>query len=220
MSNGSRALKTDDLIGMLATVQRRQPRGVPWATVSAGLAAGLATALLLMAATLGIRPDLTASLNDPVVWLKLGFGALVLLAAGAAAGRLSLPGKGWRGTGIALLLVFITVACWALVDLAGRPVSEWAPCIAGRDWLTCLVAIPLLALPPMLAMSVAMRHLAPTRLELAGTLMGLASGGAAAIAFTLYCQNDTVPFVAVWYGLTLGISALLGRALGPTLLRW
>ncbi len=220
MSSGPQTLQTDDLIKVLAAAQGRQPRGRSWAAMSASLAAGLVATLMLMAATLGIRPDLAASLTDPVAWLKLGFSVLVLLAAGKAAWRLSLPGKGWSGAGVVLLVVFAVVACWTLVDLAGRPMAEWAPCIAGRDWLTCLVAIPLLALPPMLAMGLAMRRLAPTRLDLAGTLLGLASGGAAAFAFTLYCQDDTVPFVAVWYGLALGASALLGRLLGPRLLRW
>ncbi len=220
MSSGPQTLQTDDLIKVLAAAQGRQPRGRPWAAMSASLAAGLVATLMLMAATLGIRPDLAASLTDPVAWLKLGFSVLVLLAAGKAAWRLSLPGKGWSGAGVVLLVVFAVVACWALVDLASRPVAEWAPCIVGRDWLTCLVAIPLLALPPMLAMGLAMRRLAPTRLDLAGTLLGLASGGAAAFAFTLYCQDDTASFVAVWYGLALGASALLGRVLGPKLLRW
>ena len=220
MSSGPQTLQTDDLIKVLAAAQGRQPRGRPWAAMSASLAAGLVATLMLMAATLGIRPALAASLTDPVAWLKLGFSVLVLLAAGKAAWRLSLPGKGWSGAGVVLLVVFAVVACWALVDLASRPVAEWAPCIVGRDWLTCLVAIPLLALPPMLAMGLAMRRLAPTRLDLAGTLLGLASGGAAAFAFTLYCQDDTASFVAVWYGLALGASALLGRVLGPKLLRW
>ena len=213
-------MKTDELIGILASAQQRQPQAAPWVAVAAGLAAGLAAACLLVAATLGVRSDLLGSFSNPVVLLKLGFSALVLLVAGMAARRLSLPGKGWNGAGLALSLAFATVAAWALVDLARRPTAEWVPCIVGQDWLTCLVAVPLLALPAMLAMGAAMRHLAPTRLDLAGTLLGLASGGAAAFAFALYCQDDTVPFVAVWYSLALGISALLGRMLGPRLLRW
>lgn len=220
MDSGPKTSQTDDLIKVLAAAQGRQPRGRPWPAVSASLAAGLTVTVLLTAATLGIRPDLAASLTNPVAWLKLGFSVFVLLAAGMAAWRLSLPGKGWSGAGLVLLVVFGVVACWALVDLAGRPMVEWAPCITGRDWLTCLVAIPLLALPPMLAMGLAMRRLAPTRLDLAGTLLGLASGGGAAFAFTLFCQDDTASFVAVWYGLALGVSALLGRVLGSRLLRW
>lgn len=220
MDSGPKTSQTDDLIKVLAAAQGRQPRGRPWPAVSASLAAGLTVTVLLTAATLGIRPDLAASLTNPVAWLKLGFSVFVLLAAGMAAWRLSLPGKGWSGAGLVLLVVFGVVACWALVDLAGRPMVEWAPCITGRDWLTCLVAVPLLALPPMLAMGLAMRRLAPTRLDLAGTLLGLASGGGAAFAFTLFCQDDTASFVAVWYGLALGVSALLGRVLGSRLLRW
>ena len=213
-------LRTDDLINMLAAAQRPQPASAPWATVAAGLAAGLAAALLLMSATLGVRPDLVDSLGNPTVWFKLGFSALVLLAGGMAARQLSLPGRNWNRAGFVLLVVFIIVAAWALVDLAGRPPAEWAPCIVGQGWLTCLVAIPLLSLPTIVVMGAAMRRMAPTRLQLAGTLLGLAAGGAAAFAFALACQDDTVPFVAVWYGLALGMSALLGRLLGPRLLRW
>lgn len=213
-------MRTDDLIEMLAAAQRPQSRGASWAAVTAGAASGLLAAFLLAAATLGVRPDLIASLGNPAVLLKLGFAAIVLLAAGTAAGRLSLPGKGWGRAGLVLALASAAVALWALVDLAGRPVAEWGPCIVGRDWLMCLLAVPSLSLPAMLAIGAGMRRLAPTRLELAGTLMGLASGGAGALAFSLYCQDDTVPFVAVWYGLALGASALLGRVLGPWLLRW
>lgn len=220
MGNGRGTLRTNDLIGVLAAAQQPQPRGAPWAAMSASLAAGLAAALVVMAAVLGVRPDLLASLSNPVVWLKFALSMIMLLAAGMAARRLSLPGKGWSGAGFVLSLAFATVAAWALLDLAVRPAAEWPPRIIGQEWLTCLVAIPLLSLPTMLAMGAAMRRLAPTRLHLAGTLLGLASGGAAAFAYALHCQDDAVPFVAVWYGLALGISALLGRVLGHRLLRW
>ncbi len=213
-------LRTDDLIEILAASQQRQPRRASMVTVSLGLAAGLATSVLLVAGTLGIRPDLRGALENPGVWLKLFFGGVVLLAAGVAATRLSLPGRGWSGAGTVLSAAFAILAICGLVELARLPVAEWAPCIAGQDWLTCLIAIPLLALPTVFAMGAAMRRLAPTRLRLAGTLLGLAGGGAAALAFSLYCQDDAVPFTAVWYGLALGGSALLGRLMGPRLLRW
>jgi hypothetical protein len=213
-------VRTDHLIELLAATQRPRPRVASWAPVSLSLAAGMASSILLMALTLGVRPDLGASLGDPAVWLKLCFSVLVLLAGGIAAWRLSLPGKGWSGARLVLFLGSGALAICAFAELARLPVTEWVPCIAGQDWLTCLVAIPLLSLPTLLAGAAAMRRLAPTRLGDAGMLLGLASGGAAALAFTLYCQDDAVPFVAVWYGLALGLSALLGRVLGPRLLRW
>lgn len=82
------------------------------------------------------------------------------------------------------------------------------------------MAIPLLSLPTILIMSVGMRRLAPTRLRLAGAVLGLASGGAASLTFTLYCQGDAVSFFVVWHSLALGISVLIGCALGPRTLRW
>ena len=213
-------MRTEELIEMLAGTQAPRPRVAPWDAVSLGLGVGAASAVLLLAGTLGIRPDLASSLGNPAVWLKLCFSALVLLAAGAAAWRLSLPGKSWRGARLVLFMAFAALVICGLAELARLPMAEWAACIAGRDWLTCIVAIPLLAVPTMLAGAAAMRRLAPTRLDDAGMLLGLASGAAAALAFTLYCQDDAVPFVAVWYAIALGVSALLGRLLGPRLLRW
>lgn len=208
------------MIGILAAAQQRQPRGAPWAAMLASLVGGLAAALVIMAALLGVRPNLLASLGDPVVWLKFSFSTTMLIAAGIAARRLSLPGKGWRGAGLVLSLAFVVALAWALMDLATHPMAVWPERIIGQEWLTCLVAIPLLSLPTTLVMGAAMRRLAPTRLDLAGTLLGLASGGTAAFAFALHCQDDTAPFVALWYSLALGVSALSGRIFGPLLLRW
>lgn len=213
-------MRTSDLIGILAAAQQSQPRGAPWAAMSASLVGGLAAALVIMSALLGIRPNLLASLGDPVVWLKFSFSTTMLVAAGIAARRLSLPGRQWSGAGFGLSLAFMVALAWALMDLATHPMAVWPVRIIGQEWLTCLVAIPLLSLPTMLVMGAAMRRLAPTRLDLAGTLLGLASGGTAAFAFALHCQDDTAPFVALWYSLALGVSALSGRILGPLLLRW
>lgn len=205
---------------MLAAAQQPQPRGVPWAAISASLAGGLVAALVIMAVLLGIRPNLLSALGEPVVWLKFSFSTTMLVAAGIAARRLSLPGKKWSGAGFVLSLAFVATLASALIDLATHPIAMWPERIIGQQWLTCLVAIPLLSLPTMLVMGAAMRHLAPTRLDLAGILLGLASGGTAAFAFALHCQDDTAPFVALWYSLALGVSALSGRIFGPLLLRW
>ena len=39
----------------------------------------------------------------------------------------------------------------------GHHVRDVTSCIIGRDWLTCLIAIPLLSLPAMLAMGAGVR---------------------------------------------------------------
>jgi hypothetical protein len=213
-------LRTDDLIDLLATAQQPQPRQPPSLAIAVGGAVGLCLAIALTCITLGIRSDLFAAWSHPAVWLKLSITSLIVISAGSAARRLSLPGRDWRGAKYILAVTFIAVMLWAVADLIARPIGQWAGCIEGHDWSMCLIAIPLLSLLPMLTMGVAMRRLAPTRLRIAGALLGLASGAVGAMAFTLYCQDDAVSFVALWYGVALALSAVIGCILGPKLLRW
>ena len=54
-----------------------------------------------------------------------------------------------------------------------------------------------------------------------GALTGKHSaGGVSAMAYALHCTDDSLPFVAVWYGGTIVLCTLAGAALGPRLLRW
>jgi len=51
-------------------------------------------------------------------------------------------------------------------------------------------------------------------------LTGLVAGAIGAMAYALHCPNDSLPFVAFWYGGTIVLCTLAGAALGPRLLRW
>lgn len=41
-----------------------------------------------------------------------------------------------------------------------------------------------------------------------------------AIDYTLHCTDDSLPFIAMWYGGTIALCALAGAVLSPRLLRW
>ena len=92
--------------------------------------------------------------------------------------------------------------------------------IIGDNWLECLLSIPLIAIVPFAAIVWAVRQTAPTDLVRAGALAGLAAGGVSATAYALHCTDDSLPFVAVWYGGTIALCTLAGATLGPRLLRW
>ena len=72
----------------------------------------------------------------------------------------------------------------------------------------------------MIAVMVALRGMAPTRLARAGLAAGLLAGGVGATVYAVWCRESTAAFVAVWY--TLGIVACggIGALLGPLVLRW
>jgi hypothetical protein len=90
----------------------------------------------------------------------------------------------------------------------------------GKTITACLLSIPLLALPILGALLLALRHgavLAPIR---AGAVAGLAAGGLATAVYALHCIEDSPLFYATWYSLGILIVAALGALLGSRLLRW
>jgi hypothetical protein len=50
--------------------------------------------------------------------------------------------------------------------------------------------------------------------------VGLIAGSVSATAYALHCADDSLPFVALWYGGTILLCTLAGTILGPRLLRW
>jgi hypothetical protein len=94
----------------------------------------------------------------------------------------------------------------------GRRVSTRQP--------ACLISIPVIAVAPFAIIVWAMRRTAPTDLRRAGAVAGLVAGCLSAAGYALHCVDDSVPFVALWYGGTTALCTLVGWMLGPRLLRW
>ena len=105
----------------------------------------------------------------------------------------------------------------AALSLASAPSSHWDRMLVGHMWLECLVSIPIIAVLPFAALVWAVRRFAaPTDLVRTGALAGLAAGGISAMGYALHCMDDSVPFVALWYGGTIAFCTLAGGLLGHT----
>jgi len=216
-------MKTDELIGLLGASLEREPVGAHWMTrrLALAVAVGATAALCLALAFLGLRPGLTEV--RPLLFLafKFSFAAAVGGLALRYLLRAARPGGESRvHLGVAAL-PFLVVAALACVSLLMTPTEHWHGVVSGHTWLECLVSIPLIAVVPFAVVTWAVRRFgAPTDLVRAGALVGLASGAVSALGYSLHCMDDTVPFVAVWYGGTLALCTLAGALLGPRLLRW
>jgi hypothetical protein len=90
----------------------------------------------------------------------------------------------------------------------------------GSQWVTCALCIPLFAIVPFAALIWALRRGAPTNLRRTGAVAGLVAGALGAVAYAFHCPDDSIPFIALWYGGMVVLCALLGAMLGPRLLRW
>jgi hypothetical protein len=213
-------VKTEKLIEMLSTnleaVNHRQVARRLGTVVALGIIAALAA----MALALGVRPDLARTNTLPALGLKLVFAAVVVTLATLALKAVMHPGGERKMALRPLLLPFIATMLLAVVSLALSPRSHWQAMVFGGEWLECLVSIPLIAIVPFALISWAVRQAAPTDLARAGALVGLTAGSISAMGYAVHCMDDSVPFVALWYGATIGICTFAGFKLGPRLLRW
>ena len=213
-------MKTDDLVAMLSTNIEPIGRESVGRTISAAIVVGAAIALGIMLAVLGLRTDITTTHAMVFMLLKLGFALAVVGLATRYLIRLASPGRERGISPFVIALPFAVIAILGLISLGGASSAHWSRMVLGDEWLECLLSIPIIAIVPFAATIFAMRRAAPTNLVRSGAIAGLVAGGVSAMAYAFHCTDDSLPFVAVWYGSTIVLCTLAGAALGPRLLRW
>jgi hypothetical protein len=152
--------------------------------------------------------------------VKLAFAVGIVGLALIYLTRLARPGGERRTPPFLVAMPFLVIVFLAAISLGFAPSSHWNKMIVGDEWLECLLSIPIIAILPFAIAIWAVRRAAPTDLSRAGALAGLVAGGVSAMAYALHCTDDSLPFVAVWYGGTIVLCTIAGAALGPRLLRW
>ena len=211
---------SDDLISRLSADLRPAPKGLVAGRLIGGLLTGGLVSALLTAAMLGVRPDLGAAAGQWMFWVKSGYTFALAVFAVWACERLVRPAGAARARLAWLLAPFLVLAVLAGWRLAQARAADRAALILGHSASVCPWLILAFSAPPLLGLIWAARGLAPTRLRLAGWVLGLAAGGAGATAYALHCDEMAAPFLMVWYSLGVMATGLLGRLLAPRLLRW
>ena len=213
-------MKTDDLVAVLSTNVEPVRRGLVGRTISIAVAAGAVVALGIMFAALGLRADLTTTRATIFMLLKIAFALAVIGVAMRYLLRLARPGAERGLSPLTIAVPFAAIALLGAISLGFAPSSHWNRMILGDEWLECLLSIPIIAIVPFAVIIFAVRRAAPTDLVRTGAVAGLVAGGVSAVAYALHCTDDSLPFVAVWFGGTIVLCTLAGAALGPRLLRW
>lgn len=214
-------MKTDELVSLLSAGVAPVPAHAVGRRFAVALGWGLPGAVLLLLATLGLRPGLAQEAGTLMFWLKPGFAAALALAGLVAAERLARPGMR-LGRGNSVLLAMPVLLLWlaaALVLVNAEP-AQRAALVMGDTWKSCPFNIALLSLPLFTSTLWALKGLAPTRLALAGASAGLLAGALSALVYSLHCPESAAPFMAVWYVLGIAIPTAAGALLGPRVLRW
>lgn len=213
-------MKTDELVAVLSThvepVDHQQLVREIVAAVVAGMAAAIAIAVTLS----GLRIDLSASDALTFLCAKIIFAAVIVIAGTVCLVRLARPGHVPSSSTAYVAWPPVAVAALATVSLVSAPLWHWHTMAMGDGWLECLVSIPLIAVVPFAAVIWAIRRMAPTDLTRTGALAGFVAGGMSAAGYALHCTDDSLPFIALWYGGAIMMCTLAGALWGPRLLRW
>jgi hypothetical protein len=213
-------MKTDDLVALLSTNLEPVDRNAVVRTLCVAIAAAAIAALGIAFAGLGFRPDLTTTRALIFLAVKVAFAIGVAGLSLAYLTRLARPSGERKISPLLVAAPFLVIVALAAISLGFAPCAHWERMIMGDEWLECLLSIPVIAIVPFAVSIWAVRKGAPTNLSRAGAFAGLIAGGVSAMAYALHCTDDSLPFIAVWYGGTIVLCTLAGAALGPRLLRW
>ena len=211
---------TDDLIARLTADLRPVRHWRLPLLLASLLTAGLVAAILMLGSTLGMRPDVTAAAETPMLWLKFAY-ALGMAACGIwAIRRLATPDQsGFVALRLAAALVAGLLVAGSLALALGEP-DRRETMLFGQSALVCPFIIMALSAPILFSALIWLRGTAPSKPALAGASAGLVAGSLGALVYVMHCTEDTIPFVAAWYSLGIVMAVLAGSLAGHRLLRW
>ncbi len=213
-------MKTDALIDLLATGTGPAQSYPVARRFAVALAIGTAGSFAMLLWLFGLNPALKDFLVLPAFWVKIAFAGILTASGLLASARLARPGG---AVGSSKWLAAISVAgMWilALVVLINADTGTRMQLVLGHSWSACPFRIALLSAPMLVAGIWAVRGLAPTNQRLAGAAVGLFSGALGASIYCLHCPELAPPFLAIWYVIGMVIPAIVGWAIGRSLLRW
>ena len=183
--------------------------------------AGLAVVgLVLVAATLGARPDLLAGTPHPMMPLRSGMLLMLGGICAAAAGAMARPGVG-RGNrawlaALAMAATFpLAALALAVTDPAGTFKAVWWP-----SAITCLTVSLTAAMAFAVPLVLHLRRGAPVAPERAAIVTGLAAGSLGVLVYSIHCPANHIAYIGLWYGMAIALATLAARLIIPHLIRW
>jgi hypothetical protein len=211
-------MKTEELIRVLAADGARPVVPVSrtlWRALGLGVSASAGLLLLL----LHPRADLPRALFTLRFDFKLVFALLVAAAAMMFLRQAARPfaPERWRWP---LVLGPVFLLTGVVLELWRQPATAWGGLLIGHNAVHCLSLIPMLSLPLVVCLFVALRRAAPMKPIVAGATAGLVAGGVGAMLYALTCPDDSPLFVATWYPMAMAVVTGAAAWVGRRLLRW
>ena len=212
-------MDTDQLIKTLAADNSHRARPVGFVLMLALLAAA-PVSLLIFFAELGVRPDVMTAMRNPFFDLKFAVTLALAISAIAVSLHLSRPEASLRGFGWYLLIPAGLLVAGISGEMMMPQRAPMMTRLVGNNSKICLIWIPAMSLPLLVAALIGLRHGAPARPALSGAIAGMLSAGLAATLYASHCTDNSPLFVATWYTLATALVTAVGALLGSKLLKY
>ena len=213
-------VNTQQLIETLTKDVPRVAPHTPAKRIGIGITAGGLVTTALVAAVLGVRPDLRLAMHGFSFWMKWAYTISLGVGAGYTVAQLARPTAGSLRALWVLVIPVLLLMGIGIGEFARTPPTQWLAMWLGRSWMICPWLVLTLAAPIFVGLLWSFRKFAPTRLRAAGASAGLAAGAWAATIYCLHCPETSAMFVLTWYSLGIIAAAGAGALLGPRLMRW
>lgn len=186
--------------------------------VRAGLAA--LAAVCIVAFAVGIRRDVMTGRLDPVFLLSSGLFLLLAISSAWTVVQMSRPHVGNHQTGWvwAVAMAAVLPASALLTAIVATARQQALP-IDSPGWI-CLATGAALGMIMAVMLTLWLRRGAPTSPARAGLLTGIAAGSSGIFAFSLHCPHNDIAHIGLWHGLAVVVSAIMGRLIIPSAIRW
>ncbi|MGB3167633.1 MAG: DUF1109 domain-containing protein [Alteraurantiacibacter sp.] len=181
-----------------------------WPLLTVAALCGIGVTMALDGAFATIARDGTGPMA-----IKWGFSLSLLALAVSTLIVFGKPGRPWRVAMWVVAVPFVPILALLVLEtiIAG-------PRVYGDTWVQCLTAMLVMSPIAFAGAIFATRALAPVNLRRAGLVAGLFGGAVAMTAYSPFCPERGMGYVAVFYILPILAMAGVGWLAGPKLLRW
>ncbi|UOD50038.1 NrsF family protein [Orrella daihaiensis] len=211
-------MKTSHLIRLLATNAEPVDVQAVAKALTWPIAIGLTISASLSVTMMGFLPSHDFLL--PVIWAKFIYGLTLAFTLVFLLDRLYRPGVAVKAVVRWPLATLFCMAGIGFVYLMVTPESLRVQAIFGQTWLVCPWFVLGLSIPGLALLLYAARALAPTDLKATGFAAGLLAGAIGALGYSFACPETSLTFIAIWYTTGIVLAGLVGRIVGPVVLRW
>jgi hypothetical protein len=212
-------METSELISRLAEQPAPRCAGAcPYSMVSRWLGVTFG-GIIIMVAFLGLRPDLSLRLAEPLFLAEIAVLFLLLVASGMSACWLAFPDQRQQPWLVKLPLVPLTVYAALIAYRLSVPEATAAP-LEKDNGIDCALCITGMAIVPAFTLLYLVRRCATTVPRLTGAVALLAAAVSGHLMLKFVEANDSLPHFAVSHLLPILLLCGIGFLLGKKILAW